>query len=65
MSLCRHCENTGSLSKTLGGHLDCASCPIAEQRLALAEQLDKIAPEPGPARDWAAYQLGRLSEGNF
>jgi hypothetical protein len=65
MGLCSHCANTGSLSKALDGHLDCAHCPIAEQRVALAEELDRIKPEPGPARDWLAFQLGRLSEGNF
>lgn len=60
--LCPHCENTGSLEKQLEGYLNCAHCDVAMIRHQLAEQLDRVAPEPGRTRDWAAFQLGRLAE---
>jgi hypothetical protein len=32
---CPHCNDTGSLSKDIGGHLDCSYCLAAQQRTAL------------------------------
>ena len=35
MHSCNHCDDTGSLSKSLTGHLDCAHCEVAPERAAL------------------------------
>jgi hypothetical protein len=32
---CIHCNDTGSLSKDLAGHLDCAHCTVANERAEL------------------------------
>jgi hypothetical protein len=32
---CAFCNDTGSLSKDIGGHLDCGHCFAAQQRTAL------------------------------
>lgn len=32
---CAHCEDTGSLSKSLDGYLDCGHCDIAAKRVEL------------------------------
>ncbi len=33
--MCTHCNDTGSLSKSLDGYTDCGYCDIASQRVEL------------------------------
>ncbi len=54
---CGNCDNTGSLSKTLDGDLDCTHCKIAELRANL-NALVKLMPERGEALHFRLYQMG-------
>lgn len=63
---CANCENTGSLSKTLEGGLDCPHCHVAELRAEL-NALVKLMPESGEALNfrlyWLGYTAGRTCKG--
>lgn len=39
---CKKCQDTGSLSQNLAGSLDCISCDVATDRVAMGEFLDKL-----------------------
>lgn len=58
--ICTHCEGSGSLSKELGGELDCAHCDAAVKRAALNNELKDMDPADHRGRAWVAFQLGRL-----
>lgn len=61
---CPHCNDTGSLSKDLGGYLDCAHCDVAEQRAALDAWAGKAcqhAPSASAER-WLIYQHGKAAQ---
>ena len=57
--ICAHCNDTGSLSKSLLGHLDCTRCEAAGERAVLehwvrTEQL--LCP---PTDAWRIYRHGK------
>lgn len=56
--MCAHCNDTGSLSKDLEGHLDCAYCDVAEQRAKFNRWAATVR-ERGAAAMWIAFQHGR------
>lgn len=59
---CTHCSDTGSLSKDVGGFLDCPHCPAAGDRLLLEHWYKTLAkPQQLDLMDvlWLAIQRDR------
>lgn len=62
--LCGHCDDTGSLDKTLwGGDLDCRHCATAKQRIALRRAIREAGADQFDAESlgWFCYLQGRQS----
>lgn len=58
---CDRCEDTGSLSKELAGMLDCASCPVANERAALEKWAKENKVSYVTETDlWLIYSYGKL-----
>jgi hypothetical protein len=61
---CAHCNNTGSLSKSLDGYLDCAHCDVAEERRKLESWGLRLASLHGTtAAMWLIHQHGKAAAG--
>jgi hypothetical protein len=56
---CRHCNDTGSLSKDVIGYLDCPHCGAAEERANLEVWARRNAPSAGIVDLWTIYQHGK------
>lgn len=57
---CIHCNNTGSLSKDLAGHLDCAHCTVANERAELEKWAKENRVSYVTETDlWMIFQHGR------
>jgi hypothetical protein len=57
---CIHCNNTGSLSKDLAGHLDCAHCTVANERAELEKWAKENRVSYVTETDlWLIFQHGR------
>lgn len=54
---CDFCDDTGSLSKSLHGDLDCAECMAAQHRVELNAMVARSA-EHGEALYWQIYLAG-------
>lgn len=61
--ICQHCNNTGSLSKDIDGHLDCGHCDTARERADLnawaAAHLKHVS--SASAERWALYLYGQAA----
>jgi hypothetical protein len=56
---CKHCRDTGSLSKCLYDSLDCAHCDTAVERTKFNEWFREALELHGPKQAaWLAYQRG-------
>lgn len=59
---CKHCNDTGSLSKDLDGYLDCAHCDVAEERAALEAWVIKNARNcDDMTAAWLIHQHGKAA----
>lgn len=59
---CTHCNNTGSLSKDLGGYLDCGHCDVAEERAKLeAWAVEMMTQHGATAAMWLVFQHGKAA----
>ncbi|MBQ5963178.1 hypothetical protein [Massilia sp. ZL223] len=58
---CAHCADTGSLSKTIYGFLDCAHCDVAEERARVEAWARRATPEVQAHSVWLIYQQGKAS----
>ncbi len=57
---CTHCNDTGSLSKTIyGGYLDCAHCEVAEERMRVEAWARRATPQVLAHDAWIIYQQGK------
>lgn len=57
---CSNCADTGSLSKDVGGHLDCPHCVAAQQRAALEAWHRTVRNQYDPIDLlWLAFQRGQ------
>jgi hypothetical protein len=57
---CGHCNDTGSLSKDIGGHLDCPHCPAAQERTLLEGWYRAVRNQYDvPDLLWLAFQRGQ------
>lgn len=55
-----HCDDTGSLSKTLEGDLDCARCDVAGERVNFEAWTSYARLLGGGVVDaWKLYQMGK------
>lgn len=59
--MCEHCDDTGSLSKSITGFLDCPHCDAAEERMSLESWARRNAPSAGIIDVWAIYQHGKAA----
>jgi hypothetical protein len=60
---CQHCNDTGSLSKDIAGHLDCAYCDAARQRAELESWYVEVKKQHDVIDLlWLAFQRGRDSK---
>ena len=60
--ICGHCNDTGSLSKSVHGHLDCPHCDATEERLALEDWATPFRHHDISALLWLVYQRGKQAE---
>lgn len=58
---CEHCNDTGSLSKRLSGHLDCPHCDIADERMRLEAWARRTSPGVHQIDAWLIYQHGKAA----
>lgn len=59
---CPHCNDTGSLSKTIyGGYLDCVHCEVAEERMRVEAWARRATPLVLAHDVWAIYQHGKAA----
>lgn len=59
---CAHCNDTGSLSKDLGGYLDCAHCDVASERAKLeAWAVEMMNQHGATAAMWRVFQHGKTA----
>lgn len=58
---CAHCNDTGSLSKSLHGYLDCAHCGVAEERVAVNIWADCAGLDVSLVDAWLLYQHGKAA----
>lgn len=59
---CGHCNDTGSLSKDLEGHLDCGYCNVAAERVALEDWAARTRLLYGTESSlWLIYQHGKAA----
>jgi len=58
---CSHCNDTGSLSKTTWGQLDCAHCDTAMERMRVEAWARRIAPLVQLHDVWTIYQYGKAA----
>lgn len=56
---CTHCDDTGSLSKTFSGYLDCAHCDVARQRVELDKDFGNV--DNDSLVRWMIYQRGKAA----
>lgn len=58
---CVHCNDTGSLSKSDAGYLDCPHCDVAQERADLEAWARRNAPSAAMLDVWAIYQRGKAA----
>ena len=57
---CSHCSDTGSISRSLYGYLDCASCDAADERAKFNEWLrSELDSSIDEGEAWLIYQRGK------
>ena len=56
---CEFCNDTGSLSKSITGFLDCSHCGSAEERMRVEAWARRAAPGAGLIDVWTIYQFGK------
>lgn len=56
---CTFCDDTGSLSKDVGGHLDCPHCAIADERVEFERWVMANMPRVNLIHAWLIYQHGK------
>jgi hypothetical protein len=62
--MCDHCNDTGSLSKSLDAYLDCGYCDIAEKRRDIESLGLRLASLHGAAAAmWLIHQHGKAAAG--
>lgn len=61
---CVHCEDTGSLSKSITGYPDCPHCGLADERVHLEAWARRNAPSAGLIDLWLIYQHGKAAAGD-
>jgi len=61
--MCTQCNDTGSLSKDIDGHLDCPHCDVAIERAGLEQWAGRQRLDCGLAAMWAIYQHGKAAAG--
>lgn len=62
---CPNCNDTGSRSKDLEGHLDCVFCGVAEERAAVEAWAAKNRVLYGTESSlWLIYQHGKATAQN-
>jgi hypothetical protein len=59
---CTQCNDTGSLSKSLTGYLDCPHCDVAAERAKLEAWARRAAPGAGLLDVWTIYQHGKAAQ---
>jgi hypothetical protein len=62
--ICIHCNDTGSLSKSLEGDLDCVHCDVAVERVTL-ETWVKQSKLTGYSLYWMLYLIGKQNVFEF
>jgi hypothetical protein len=55
---CTYCNDTGSSSRTLSGHLDCGYCDVAVERAQFEAIVDRSSLNIR-ALLWTTYQMGK------
>lgn len=58
---CTFCDDTGSLSKDVGGHLDCPHCSIADERVEFERWVMANMPAVNLIQAWLIYQHGKAA----
>ena len=58
---CEQCNDTGSLSKSITGFLDCVSCDTAVERARVEAWARRAAPGAGLVDLWTIYQYGKAA----
>ncbi len=64
--MCDHCNDTGSLSKDIGGYLDCTHCHTASEREHLdnwirEQRHEGVMEHVGRIDAWLIYQRGKAA----
>ena len=58
---CDRCHDTGSLSKSVTGYLDCPYCDAADERMRVEAWARRAAPGVGLIDLWTIYQHGKAA----
>jgi len=61
---CEKCDDTGSLSKDLHGHLDCGHCGVAYERATVERWARENTPYCDSVDAWLLHQYGKAAAGH-